>query len=137
MNIKKVLFLIITLTFIFFIPSYAAVDRIERLKSRVKRGIDYYRDGRFTISKLSKKSLGSRSTLIQGLITNDTTRRAVSVQLEVTCYNAEGDLIDTKLLDINYLGSRETQPFRVKIKESAEEITLFEALIQDAIWDEY
>ncbi len=132
----SVLFLLIFFSFSSVPPVYS-VERIERLKSRVKRGVNFYRDGRFTISKLTKQGLGSGATLIRGLVTNDTNRRAVSVQLEVTCYDKESDLIDSKLFEINYLDSRQTQPFKVRIREREDIITLFEANIQDVIWDEF
>jgi len=114
-----------------------SVDRIEHLKSRVKRGVNYYRDGRFTISRLTKRGLSERRTVIRGNLTNDTNKRAVSVQLEITCYNAAGDFLGSKLVDVNYLDSRNTQTFEVRFRENAAEITLFEAVVLDAIWDDF
>lgn len=114
----------------------AEYDRLERLKSRVKDGVNFYRDGVFTISKLSKQPLSGKSTAIRGFLTNDSNKRAVSVQLEVTCYNAAGDLLGTEMVEVNYLDPRDTQQFQAKVRAAAEEITLFEAAIQETIWDE-
>lgn len=137
MKIKTVFLFLAMALFFSHTNVVLAVDRIERLKSRVKRGVDFYRDGRFTISKLTKQPLNNRTTMVRGFITNDTTRRAVSVQLEITCYNSAGDLLDTRLFDVNYLNSQETQSFQARIKERADVITLFEASVLDVIWDEF
>ena len=118
------------------VPAAAEVDRLQRLKSQIRDGTDFYRDGVFTISKLSKQPLSGNLTAIRGFLTNDSNKRAVSVQLEITCYNAAGDLLGTQLVEVNYLDPRDTQQFQAKIRAGLEEITLFEAAIQDAIWDE-
>lgn len=133
---KTAVFVLISIFLFQTAPAYS-IDRIERLKSRVRRGVDYYRDGRFTISRLSKQGLSSRTTVIRGNLTNDTTRRAVSVQLEITCYNAAGDLLDSKLVDINYLNAHETQTFEARFRENPQNVTLFEAAVLDTIWDEF
>lgn len=133
---KKLFFLLAAVLILSLSNTTAQADRIERLKSQVKRGVDYYRDGRFTISKLTKQPLRNESTIIRGFITNDTTRRAVSVQLEITCYNQAGDLLGTELVEINYLDSQQTQQFEARFRENPNQITLFEAAIQDAVWDE-
>lgn len=113
------------------------VDRFERLRSRVKSGVDFYRDGPFTISRLSKEAMSERLTVIRGFLTNDTNKRVVSAQLEIVCYNEAGDLLGTQLVEVSYLGPRETRQFQAKIKSDAGEITLFEASVQDVVWDEY
>lgn len=118
-------------------PQAWSVDRFERLRSRVKSGVDFYRDGPFTISRLTKNPLSGKLTAVRGFLTNDTDKRAVSVQIEVTCYNEAGDLLASELIDVDYLGPRETRQFQVRIKRDSEEITLFEAAIQDTVWEDF
>jgi len=133
---RPLLLLNILLLCLFLASSLPAVDRFERLKSRVKDGVDFYRDGPFTISRLGKNPLSGSLTAIRGFITNDTNKRAVSVQLEVTCYNQAGDPIGSQLVELDYLNPRETRSFQAKIKRDAEEVTLYEAAVQDVIWEE-
>ena len=119
-----------------WVAGVCGAETIEHLRSQVRSGVNYIRDGSFTISHLEKQKMSDELTFIRGFITNDTTRRAVSVQLEVTCYNRDGDLLGTQMVEINYLNSRETQPFQARIRKDADQITLFEARVQDFIWDE-
>ncbi len=134
---KKIFLLLASCLILSASNALAQADRIQRLKSQVKRGVDYYRDGRFTISKLTKQPLRNESTIIRGFITNDTNQRAVSVQLEITCYNQAGDLLGTELVEVNYLDSQQTQSFEARFRENPDQITLFEAAVQDAVWDEF
>lgn len=131
------LFFFVLFSFLLFQSSGWSFERFERLKSRFGKGVDFYRDGPFTISRLTKQPLSDRMTLIRGVLTNDTNKRAVSIQLEITCYNASGDFLDNQLTEVNYLDSRQSQTFQARIRQNAEQITLYEASIQDVIWDEF
>jgi len=82
---SRILFVFLSVLFLFSLSETQSAESLERLKSRFKRGVDYYRDGTFTISRLTKQPLSNNKTLIRGMLTNDSSRRAVSVQLEITC----------------------------------------------------
>jgi len=134
---SRILFVFLSVLFLFSLSETQSAESLERLKSRFKRGVDYYRDGTFTISRLTKQPLSNNKTLIRGMLTNDSSRRAVSVQLEITCYNEAGDFLGSQLVDVNYLGSRQGQTFQARFRERADQIALFEASVQDAIWDDF